>query len=123
MKKVILFFAGFFLIAALFFWAYFPALSHYRELKFQEEDMDKKISALDKKIEALQEEKNLLKNDVQYLERVIRGELGLVKPGEIVYKFVEDPALNKKPASKIPDAKMDQVAAEAPSGIETNPKS
>lgn len=105
MKRVVLFFAVFFLLALLFFWGYFPTLSHYRELKFQEEEIDKKIEELDLKIQALEEERNLLKNDVEYLEKVIRGELGLVKPGEIVYKFVEDPSMARQsePVTPVPE--------------------
>lgn len=91
MKKSHFFFTALIGLAFLFFWGYFPTLSRYQELKFQEEEMDRKLRSLDTRIRELQEEKKMLQNDVAYLERVIRDELGLVKPGEIVYKFVEEP--------------------------------
>ena len=77
-------------VIVLALWIYLPVLTKYRELKIQEEQMDRQITDLDTKIKALQEEKDLLKNDVRYLEKVIRDELGLVKPGETVYKFVSE---------------------------------
>jgi cell division protein FtsB len=78
------------LVMAIFVWIYLPTLSRYRNLKTQQEQMERNIADLDEKIKALVEEKELLQNDVQYIEKVIRDEMGLVKPGEVVYKFVTD---------------------------------
>ena len=72
------------------FWFYFPTLTRYQDLKEEEERISKELAELDIKITQLTEERDLLKNDVAYLEKVIRQELGLVKPGEIVYKFVAE---------------------------------
>ena len=77
-------------VLILFFWIYFPTLSRYRDLNFQQEDMEQQVKKLDAKISQLSDERELLKNDRGYLEKVIRDELGLVKPGEVVYKFVKD---------------------------------
>lgn len=74
----------------LFFWIYFPKLSRYQELRTEEERIRRELADLDAKIKTLQEERNLLQNDAEYLERVIRQELGLVRPGEMVYKFVQE---------------------------------
>lgn len=81
-----------FLFAAvlLFSWLYLPSLTRYRDLKLKQEELDKQIEKLTGQIADIREERDLLKNDVEYLEKVIRDELGLVKPGEIVYKFVQD---------------------------------
>lgn len=76
----------------LFSWAYLPSLSRYHDLKVRLEEMDRQIRDLETKIKDIREERNLLKGDVKYLEKVIRDELGLVKPGEIVYKFVTEKA-------------------------------
>lgn len=92
-------------MAALAFvaWAYFPAVSKYRDLSIQEDHTDKELADLDAKIRALNEEREQLADDPEYLERVIRTELGLVKPGEIVYKFVEQP--ENEPVD-VPDAQF-----------------
>lgn len=71
-------------------WIYLPVLSKYRDLKSQDEKIASEIADLEDKIKVLQEERDLLKNDVTYLEKVIRDELGLVRPGETVYKFVPE---------------------------------
>ena len=88
----------------VFCWVYLPTLSRYRELKMQEEEIEREIGALEGKIEDLQEERDLLKTDKEYLERVIRDELGLAKPGEVVYKFVteESPVATTPP--ELPEA-------------------
>ena len=82
-KSFILLWAG---VAALliFLWIYFPGVSRYRDLKIQEESLEREVTDLNAKIKALTDERNLLKNDVVYLEKVIREELGLVKPDEVV---------------------------------------
>jgi len=77
-------------------WFYFPTLSKYRDLKLEEERISKELADLDVKVKALEEERHLLKNDVEYLEKVIRQELGLVKPGEVVYKFVEEERIEEE---------------------------
>ena len=52
--------------------------------------MGLELKDLEGKIKKLREEKNLLQNDMTYLEKVIREELGFVKPGEMVYKLVPE---------------------------------
>ena len=78
------------LVVVVFFIVYFPTVTRYRELKIQEAEMEKKIQELDQKISDLIEEQRLLQTNSQYLEKVIRDELGLVRPGETVVKIVEE---------------------------------
>ena len=99
MRKPFVLFWGLGALALLFFWVYLPVLSKYRDLKIQQEKTAREMTELDEKIRTLQEERDLLKNDMNYLEKVIRDELGLVRPGEMVYKFVPD---KTSPASEPP---------------------
>ena len=78
---------GLFILCAFL---YLPGLSRLLELRSEEDRLSRELTGLDEKIRSLQEEKNLLQNDLTYLERVIREELGLVKPGETVYKLVPE---------------------------------
>lgn len=73
------------LVAAFFF--YFPSYSRYRELKIEAEKLEAQLKVMQTQIEALQKEKQLIRTDKNYLETVIRKELGLVEPGEVVYEF------------------------------------
>lgn len=90
MKKPFVFFWAGVAGVIIFSWVYLPTLSKYRDLKQQQEDLEKQVKKLAVEIEKIREERDLLKNDPEYLEKVIRQEMGLVKPGEIVYKFVPD---------------------------------
>jgi len=69
-------------------WIYLPSITRYRELKSEEERLGQKIREIDEQIKTLADERHLLQTDVAYLEKVIREELGFVKPGEIVYELV-----------------------------------
>lgn len=69
-------------------WIYLPSITRYRELRSEEDRLGQKIREIDEKIKTLADERNLLQTDVAYLEKVIREELGFVKPGEIVYELV-----------------------------------
>lgn len=57
--------------------------------------LSNEVKALDRDIAAIKEENNaLLKeiemlNDPEYLEELARGELGMVKPGEIIINIVD----------------------------------
>ena len=69
---------------------YLPGLSKYLKLKHKELDLEREIKQLDAQIAELKQEEHLLKTDLTQLEQVVREELGLVRPGEIVYKVVEE---------------------------------
>ncbi len=124
MRKPFVFLLLFLIALAVFFWVYFPALSRYRELKSQEEKLTHDIADLDGRIETLLEERKLLKNDLNYLEKVIREEMGLVKPGEIIYKMIPEalmrkPALPKEPAAPVP---APEITSPMPTAIIEAPK-
>lgn len=83
-------------IFVILFFLYFPALSKYLKLRREEEGLNQQVAELTKKIEALKKEEYLIKNEPEHLERLVRRELGLVKPGEVVYKVVP---VEKQPSS------------------------
>jgi len=78
------------LLMAIAVLVYLPGISKYLRLKHREAELDRQIERLERQIENLKEEEHLLKTDLGRLEEVVRDELGLVKPGEIVYKVVEE---------------------------------
>lgn len=90
MKRRFVFFWIGIALLIIFAFFYLPGLSRYHELRLEEERLTRELAELDREIEVLQEEKGLLQNDLAYLEKVIREELGLVKPGETVYKLVPE---------------------------------
>lgn len=96
-------------------WIYLPSITRYRELKSEEDRLSQKIQEIDAQIKILADERHLLQTDVAYLEKVIREELGFVKPGEIIYELVtkKNPS-NPPPASSgipaTPNSKSASVA-------------
>ena len=80
--------------ALILCWIYLPSITRYRELKSEEDRLSQKIRDIDAQIKVLADERHLLQNDLEYLEKVIREELGFVKPGEIVYELVANKNLS-----------------------------
>ena len=69
---------------------YLPGFSKYLRLKRRELELEREIKRLEAQISEVHKEKFLLKTDLGRLEQAAREELGLVKPGEVVYKVVEE---------------------------------
>lgn len=84
----------------IFIFFYLPGLSRVQELRLEEDRLSKELTTMGREIQSLKQEKELLQKDQAYLEKVIREELGLVRPGEMVYKVV--------PAGTTPPAKPSQ---------------
>ena len=102
-------------------WIYLPSITRYRELKSEEERLNQKIQEIDTQIKTLADERHLLQTDVAYLEKVIREELGFVKPGEIVYELVtkknpSNPPQTPSGASATSYNKSTSVASSSASG-------
>ena len=108
------------LVVIAAFVIYFPSYSRYRELKIEAEKLELHVRDLQKKIQELQTEKELMRNDKSYLESVIRKELGLVEPGEVVYEFGSNTARKPSPAVK-PD-QTQAIAVVSPGSIKTAKK-
>jgi len=53
--------------------------------------LKQKIAGLKEENRELEEELEAMKNDPEYFESLARRELGLIKPGETKYKFLESP--------------------------------
>ena len=96
------------LILCAVFFLYFPGLSKYLKLRHHDERLGHEIEDLEKKIADLKKEEYLIKNDPAHLEQVMRKELGLVKPGEVVYKLVPEEAktVNSSGASQTPPSTL-----------------
>ncbi len=101
-------------------WIYLPSITRYRELKTEADRLSQKIQEIDSQIKTLADERHLLQTDVAYLEKVIREELGFVKPGEIVYELVtkknpSNPPQASSGTSLTPDSKSTSAVKPAAS--------
>lgn len=76
--------------------AFYPKFRKERELQRQVERLNEEIQFDKELAQHLRTKQDKLQNDPRFLERVAREELGLSKPGETVFKFVEDSATNTR---------------------------
>jgi len=91
MKKRELILIGLILITlAAFIYVYLPGYSRYQDLSRQEDALLQEIAQLKESNEQLELEFEVLQDDVTYLEKVMRDEMGLAKPGEEIYKVIEE---------------------------------
>lgn len=67
-----------------------PQIGRYRELRRKEAALREEIRLEQEILRHLQEQQQRLMTDPRFVEKVAREELRYVKPGETVFKFVED---------------------------------
>jgi cell division protein FtsB len=63
-------------------------LLHLRRLSEEKRKLDERNFRLQRTNEALRERIYRLRHDNRYLEKIAREDLGLVRRGEIVYRFI-----------------------------------
>ncbi len=71
---------------------FWPQFMKYEELKRSEKSLELRIDSEQVKNTKLRQEEHSMRTDPDYVEKVAREKLGLVKPGEMIYKFEEDKA-------------------------------
>ena len=79
---------GLFLLTLVILALYLPSYTKMQDLKYRNEQYKKQIVELKKEEAALLEERKRLENDPEYLEKVARERMGLIRKGEKVYQVV-----------------------------------
>ena len=77
-----------FILAVIILALFLPSYSIMQDLKKKNLDYARRITALEEKNKKFEEERYLLQTDPEYLEKVGRETMGLIRPGETVYKIV-----------------------------------
>ena len=67
---------------------YLPGLIELQELRSRRDELQSEIEQLRIKNASLEKEKELLTKDLNYVERVARRKMGVVRKGEIPYKVI-----------------------------------
>ena len=83
-----------FIMTVLIVSVFLPSYSKMQELKLRNQIYAKRIEELEIKNKKLEQERGFLKNNPEYLEKVAREKMGLIRQGETVYKIV--PASTQK---------------------------
>lgn len=81
MKNAFILFAFAFAVLLMFL----PSFSKWQDAKQLDLDYQAKIKALETEHHELLEEKRLLEDDPDYLEKVAREKMGLIREGEVIY--------------------------------------
>lgn len=76
--------------------AFAPKVRQLRDLQKKETRLEEEIRYEDDLLRNLKTKQERLQNDPRFAERIAREELGLAKPGETVFKFMDDAQTNAR---------------------------
>ncbi|MEI7998626.1 MAG: septum formation initiator family protein [Candidatus Omnitrophota bacterium] len=85
-----------FIITVIIVIVFLPSYSKMQELKQKNQEFLGRIQQLETKNKKLVEEQHFLQNNPEYLEKVAREKMGLIRQGEMVYKIVPEEEQKKK---------------------------
>ncbi|OGF46638.1 MAG: hypothetical protein A2452_11350 [Candidatus Firestonebacteria bacterium RIFOXYC2_FULL_39_67] len=75
-------------VVAYFFLAGNAGLVHLVQSKLEKSKIERDINSLEEENRKATAEIQALRSDLKSVERIAREELGLIKKGEVVYKFI-----------------------------------
>jgi cell division protein FtsB len=81
-------------IAVALIWVgslFYPQFKQVGDLSAKQQEIEAEIHHDAEILRHLRLKQERLLNDPRYVEKIAREELGLAKPGETVFKFVDDP--------------------------------
>lgn len=79
-------------------YAFYPPIRHFHELQRKESRLQEQIRTEEETLRHIQKKEERLLNDPRFVEKIAREELGLAKPGETVFKFVDSPTTSTSSA-------------------------
>ena len=79
-------------------YAFYPPIRHFHELQRKESRLQEQIRTEEETLRHIQKKEERLLNDPRFVEKIAREELGLAKPGETVFKFVDSPTASTSSA-------------------------
>ena len=83
-----------FIITIIIVVVFLPSYTKMQELKQKNLEFQERITELEARSKKLEEEQQFLRNNPDYLEKIAREKMGLIRQGETVYKIV--PASSQK---------------------------
>ncbi|OQA28068.1 MAG: Cell division protein FtsL [Verrucomicrobia bacterium ADurb.Bin345] len=78
------------LVIVLIVSIFVPQIQHYQELRRKEAVLQEEIRLEEEMLRHLKEQQERLRTDPRFVEKVAREEFGYIRPGETVFKFVDD---------------------------------
>ncbi len=77
-----------FVVLAAVFVVYVPSYIQMQDLRNRNLTFEKRIGDLETENVKIAEERDRLKNDPEYFEKIARERMGIIKDGEVVYKVL-----------------------------------
>jgi len=77
-----------------------PQIRQYQEYRRKQVTLEADIELEKQMLKHLQDQQQRLKSDPRFVEKIAREEFGYAKPGETIFKFVEDEPQTTAPAAR-----------------------
>ena len=77
-----------FILTVIILALFLPSYSTMQDLKKKNFEYARRITALEEKNKKFEAERRLLQTNPDYVEKIGRETMGLIRPGEIVYKII-----------------------------------
>lgn len=78
------------LLAVIVTRLFLPLIERQRELRARQEELRRDIQRSAEQLRMLKLKQEKLQTDPRFIERIAREDLGYAKPGETVFRFVDD---------------------------------
>jgi cell division protein FtsB len=95
-RRIVYIFSSLLVAVALFTASGERGVFHLWRLWSEKKQLEEKTFLLQKENDALHERLSRIRHDDLYLEKIAREELGLVRPGEVVYRFASPDSKNNR---------------------------
>ena len=76
-----------FVFTFVVFLIFLPSYSKMQDIRQKEQEYTAQVEDLEGKIKQLEEERRRLKEDPEYLEKVAREKMGLIRENEVIFKI------------------------------------
>ena len=77
-------------VPVLYASVYRPLIVRTHDLERREAELSVEVKRLEERLKELQENQARLETDARFVEKIAREELGYAKPGETIFRFVEE---------------------------------
>lgn len=78
------------MLAAIVWKLFLPQIERQKEMRVQEAEVRKDIQRQAEELRVLKLKQEKLQEDPRFIEKIAREDLGYAKPGETVFRFVDE---------------------------------
>lgn len=75
-------------------WLFYPKFRRMNDLSHRKDQLEQEIREQEELLRHLRTKQERLMSDPRFVEKIAREELGWAKPGEVVFRFVDDAPTN-----------------------------